>query len=636
MERYSTRAALRRLGVVAGVGAGIVASGEARAGYFDLWDMDGAYQLQATYSLGMRLHDKDRRIVDTPGGPEIPVPEYLKVPESANYDDGDRNFKKGALINNRLTLLGEISLTNDQYGLVLRGDAFYDDVYFHTNDNDSPDTINKYDPPHNEFTDDARKYDGGFGRLLDAYVDGTWYVGEEGALTVRVGRHIAAWGESLFFSGVALAQSPADATKATVPGIDVKSILLPVNQISLQYSINDKLTLLGQYKLEYQPTQLNPVGEFFSVSDVVGPGAEFIYGLKNPFYLQNLSDVNLASDDVLETVDLVFELLGVETELTESGIGQVINALDDILPDLNVPTGQIENQPLTPKYINVQRLPDIRPGPFGQYGIGLKYRVTDTLNVGLYHLRYHSTTPAPVQTYGYAPLIEGPNGEPIVTTEVLGIQVPVTYRVRYFDGIHMTAASFSTTMFGVNVAGEASLRDGAEVLVDVDAGINGPVPSPTRAKVWQGLTSAIYSFGPRWFWDSLSVVAEAGYIHVQDVEEVCSPYSCTNSVDGLTYTQNSAGYSLLAIIGNNNVIRGWDLSIPLVHQGMIHGQSSLLSGFGALMGEQDKRVSAGVTMTYLQRLTLGLMYSGYFGRPDHTSNPYGDRDNIGFTVKYTF
>ncbi len=615
----------------------------AMAGSFDFLGMDGQYQVQAAYSAAMRLHDPDDRIIDTAPAASIPLPDYLKLPESNNYDDGDRNFKKHSLVNNRLSLLGEIQLSYGDYGILVRGDAFYDDVYHRKNDNTSPApdqpgaTINKTELPTNRFSDDAEYYDGQRVRLLDAYVYGSWYLTDEAALNVRVGRHIAAWGESLFFAGIALAQSPADATKATVPGADVKSILLPVNQVSMQLALNDRLTILGQYKLEYKPTELNPVGEFFSVADVVGPGAEFIYGIDNPLYLAQLADVNLLSDDIPEALDLINRLLLPNVTVgtpVYNALGAILGRLDPLLPDLPLPNLEAIQPAGTPRYINVQRGPDIRPSDYGQYGLGLKYQLTPNTNLGLYHLRYHNTTPAPVQNYGSALLLPSPvPGGPDITTEQLGLQVPVTYNVKYFDGIHMSAMSFSTALFGANVGGELIYRDGVDVLVDVDGGLLGPVPTPVRAKVGQVNVNALYVIGPQYFWDALTVVSDFGYNWVIDRDEGCGPTSCS---DDLTYTKEAAAYSFLFIFDRKNIFNGWDLQVPVTHSKTVLGQSSLLSGFGSQMGEDDWRASIGFNFTYLQKITLGVSYSGYYGTPDFKANPYADRDNVGFTAKYNF
>ena len=640
MEQNTTRGVIARVWSGVFLWAGMV--GAVNAAEFSLLGMDGNYQLQGSYALATRLRAPAPGIIDTPPSAEIPIPDFIKLPESNNYDDGDRNFAEGAIVNNRLTLLGEIQLTRGDYGLLVRGDAFYDDVYLRRNDNNAPNTLNRTDgDPQFEFegqvdrfSDAAKDRSGRRARLLDAYVYGSWYFGEASALNLRVGRHIAAWGESLFFSGVALAQSPADATKATVPGADVKSILLPVNQVSMQLAINEKWTLLGQYKLEFKPVELNPVGEFFSVSDVVGPGAQFIYGIENPLYLQNLEDLNLLSENLAETLQLVVDLLAPQlpTQGVTDLVGNLLGLLDPLLPDVPVPGGII-NQPNTPRYVNVVRQEDIRPSDHGQWGVGLKYQITPETTLGAYRLRYHNTTPAPVQNYGEALLVPGNGILRPITTGTLGLQVPVTYNIRYFDGIDLSALSFSTSFLGANVGGEFIVREGVDVLVDVDGGLLGPVPTPTRSEVWQGLLSALYVLGPRFGWDALTLVGEVGFVHVEDLEPACGPNGCSTD---LSFTRDAWGYSLLGLMDFRNITAGWDLQVPISFAAIGNGQSALLSGLGSLMGEGDMRASIGFNFTRLQRLEVGVSYNAFLGSPHFEKRPYADRDYVAFTGKYRF
>lgn len=599
---------------------------------FHFWGIDGDSQLSATYSTAIRVEKPSDGIINPPPPPEIPVADFLKVSQF-NYDDGDQNFNKGSVINNRLTFLGELNFSKDDYGLVLRGDAFYDRAYRKRNDNNSPDTINKLEGPTNQFTDDARYRDGRRLRMLDAYVYGSWYLGEETALNVRLGRHIAAYGESLFFSGISFAQAPADATKAAVPGADVKSILLPVNQISAQLSLNDKLSFVGQYKLEFKPTELNPVGEYFSPADVVGPGAEFIYGLKNPLYFANYQNTNLLSTDTLQLLQTATGFLGVQLP-AGGALSSLLTALDGVLPNIPIPLGQIP-QPGQPQYINVMREHDIKPSDFGQYSVGVKYQVTPTTNIGAFRLRYHDTNPSPVQNYGSAPLLVAPNGTPIISTGQLGLLVPVTYNIRYFDGIDMTALSMSTSILGANVGMDVTYRQGTPVLVDADGGIQGPIPTPVRGDVGQIQFSGLYTIGPAFFWDTLTLVGEIGYNNVFSHNEACAATADSCRMD-LTYTRDASAVQGIILIDKKNVFPAWDATIPIVLGAMIDGQSSLLAGFGQLNGPGDYRASVGITFTRLQALQLGIAYNAYIGSADYKLRPFQDRDNVSMSAKYNF
>jgi hypothetical protein len=646
-------------------------SSNAQAGSFDFLGIDGTWSLQGAYAVAVRTEKPSDGIINAPPAASIPLPTYLKVPESNNYDDGDRSFKQWTPVNNRISALGEIHLTKDEYDLVVRGDAFYDNVYRRANDNNSPDTINKFGPngeqggpnsEYNHFTADARKFDGMRGRLLDAYISANWQLGDESALNVRAGRHIAAWGESLFFNGIALTQSPADATKATVPGADVKSILLPVNQISMQFSATNKLTFLGQYKLEYKPTELNPVGEFFSVADVVGPGRQFIYGIYNPLYLPAYSGVNLVgstqpngqadSAALVQLIDGFLKQNGAlptNNQLTpalETAVNAITQQVTNLgLPPINVPLGvssQLLPATVMPKYVNPYYAGEIRPSRYGQYSLGMKYAFTPSTTGGIYYLRYHDTTPSPVQIYstsnpGESPVLLAIPGSSPITTNTLGIIVPYKYKIRYFDGIKMLATSLSTEMFGANIGAEMIYRDGVPVLVNVDGGITGPIPTPSRSRIGQFDINALYIFGNTEWYDSITVVADVGgnkVFSVDGVQSVSNPDHPTST--DLKYDSSTWGYSFLWFIDRKNVFDGWDVQIPMTFAGIVRGHGSFLSGMGALMGPNDRRASVGVNFTRLQALQLGLTYSAYLGSPDFTDRPYQDRDNLGLTVKYSF
>lgn len=614
---------------------GLVLAVPVHAGQFDFFGIDAKYTLVGNYSLATRLENPSNGIISSPGRPSVPIPEEFKYPESNNHDDGDRNFDKYDIVNNRVTLLGEIEFSWGDYGTLFRGDAFYDDVYQAGEENahTAPDRINTRQQPFNTFTKAAEEFSGKRARLLDAYAYGTFYFGDTMALQLRVGQHIAAWGQSLFFNGVALSQARADATKATVPGADVKSILLPTNQLSLRFTLNDKITLLGQYKFEFEETELNPVGEFYSVADIVGPGAEFAFGIKNPLFLDTLSEFDIVSNDLVEILELI-DLLLLNDQLD----------IPDLLPP-ELALLQLPQTGLNPlnstEGINVERAGDIEPDDDGQWGAGIEYALNFTTTVGYYYLRYHSTTPAVVFNYGGAEIADPLPGiiDPL-TTDLLGASVPVTYNIKYFDDIELQALSFTTNLFGMNIGGEFIYRDGVDVLVDVDNGINGPVPTPTRAETYQVLLNAIYTTGPRFFWDTFTVVAEAGYLEVGDIEPQQSIEGPREGefFDQLTFdAEESYALAMLAIIDKVAVFPGWDLRIPISYQNQIKGRSAISGGFGSLFGEDDVRVGAGLQFTRLQKLTLGLNYSVFTGGDAHfLDRPLQDRDTLSFTAKYSF
>lgn len=615
------------------------------AAEFDYGEIHGEYTLTGNYAAAWRLEAPSKRIIDAPGSPDVPVAESLKYPESNNFDDGDRNFDQYDRVNNRFTLIGDLQLSWRDYGLLVRGDSFYDEVYADNrrNAHDAPDRISTSQQPFNSFTDDADEFSGQRTRLLDAYVYGNFYFGDTMALNVRLGKHISAWGQSLFFNGVALSQSTADSTRATIPGEDVKSILLPTNQLSLRFQLSEKIILLGQYQFEFEPFLVNPVGEFYSVTDVAGPGREFIYGFRNPLNPNELARFNITSlneiADILLTIDQVFD-----NQLPTEPLQAILQSLPLGLPPLSTPTEGI-NPLNSPSGVNPTYAGDIEPDDDDkQYGFGLQYRLTDVTELGAYYLKYHQKTPAVQTNPGELVLI--PEQEllpgvvvPAITTGTLGLTVPATYNIRYFDNVDLYAISFSTLLFGANIGGEIIRREGVDVLVDVDQGVNGPVPTPTRANTNQVLINAIYTFRPQHLFESIVLVGEVGWIQAEDAEPQISYEGAREgeAFNELSFDDEAWAIALLSILEKRNILSGWDLRIPVSLQRAIRGRAPLAGAFGSLFHERDTRVGIGFEFTRLNRLTLGINYSGFTGGDPHfLEHPLADRDTLGVNAKYSF
>ena len=348
-----------------------------------------AYSLTLSHTLSSRL-DK-------------PAQEYLGNP---NYDDGTRNFDRGSLITNRTNVLGELRLRHDNLGAMLRASTFYDNAYRGSNDNDSPGTVNKIGP-HNEFTSKTRKDSGRSSRILDAYVYGNWAVGEEQYLSLKAGRHVLAWGESLFWPNISQGQAPLDATVFNVPGTEAKEGYLPVGQLSASFTVNDKLTLAGFYQYKWEETRLNPVGDYFG-SDFFGPGAEF-YRLA-PGVITTLPDNSFA----------VANFAG-----------------------------------------------EIKPRDSGQWGVGTRFQISDATELGVYHYRYHDRVGAMFFDFSgdttYSSFSRfGREASPGSTPY---------YKLAYFDDIKLTGVSLSSKIGdAVQWAAELSYRDDAPVYVSTVLG----------------------------------------------------------------------------------------------------------------------------------------------------------------------
>lgn len=606
--------ALARL--ILGIAVNLCFAGTAPANTIDLGgELEFSYKVTATYAASMRLRDPHGMLIDGPIDPlqaEV-LPQgqligfsHTGLSTTINFDDGNRNFRKGSLINNRISGLGELGLRWRNLGLIYSGSAFYDSVYERSNDNDSPETVNKIGD-HDQFTRGARYYNGKRSRTLDAYGYADFELFEFSYLRVSFGKQLVAYGESLFLPGISGAMAPNDATKAFVPGAEVKDILLPVYQAAFSFAAGLDWSFFGFYQLDWKPTEVFASGDLFSVADIVGPGASFAHGSINPAALDGCPG-----------------LLGPLSPLCNlGGLGG---------PLLNAPAN-----------INVQRLEDLRPDKDGQFGGGVRYQLTDITNIGAYYLRYHNHNPTVQLNPGFA-FIGSVGGVPL-TTGLINQFVPVTYNIRYFDDIEMIAGSFTSVVGPFNVAGELIYRDGIDVPVQaVLSGVLSPIS--TRAKVYSAQVSSIFSTNPRLLgFDEFALVSELKYVYVDEVEAIDAEPGVIPVGDGgqLFNDRNAWAYQALVVLNNRNMIAGWDYRNVVAWAHAANGNASVNGDFGPLFGEGDRRLSLIMGMQYLQNLDFSIGYNMFFGNPRKgvrgsivRQNPLSDRDFVSLSIKYHF
>ena len=182
-------------------------------------------------------------------------------------DDGNLNSTRGKLVSAPTTLLATVEAEAGRHRLLLRGSLVYDSpvisTWNHRGADANPDALKR------EVRDDV----GRRARLLDAYYATTADLDNGGNLEFKLGRQSIVWGEAKFLQGGINMFNPVQAWKTHAAGISLKEVVLPVAAAEATWQLNSKLTVQGFYQLERARFEYDPVGSFFSDTDLLGKGA---------------------------------------------------------------------------------------------------------------------------------------------------------------------------------------------------------------------------------------------------------------------------------------------------------------------------------------------------------------------------
>jgi hypothetical protein len=196
----------------------------------------------------------------------------------------DLKFNQGDVNTSRFSLLSELVVKyKDNYGFRLSGDAWYDPAYRSSHADVNP-LFGTSGYTNNTFSGYTKRYyEGPSGELLDAYAFGKFLAGDV-PISVKAGRHTLYWGEAVFSNtyAVSYSQSPVDGIKGSSdPGAEIKTLFLPLAQLSAQAQLTPTISIGGQYFLEWAPTRLPAGGTYFG-------GADFLFRGPNQFPVPGL------------------------------------------------------------------------------------------------------------------------------------------------------------------------------------------------------------------------------------------------------------------------------------------------------------------------------------------------------------
>ncbi|MBL0949440.1 MAG: DUF1302 domain-containing protein [Pseudomonas sp.] len=601
-----------------------------------------------------------------------------KTNNDINTNDGNRNFDTG-LVSEVFKITTDLEASYQNYGVFIRGTAFYDtqimDKRNDYNDANNPAQPSQTYPRNNSFTRETRHKAGRDAQILDAYVYGNWDVSDM-PVSGRFGKQVFNWGEGLFYRGGVNTTNPVDAAKFRLPGSEVKEVLVPVEALSFNVGLTDNLSMEAFYQWNWKETAIDPVGTYFSETDLFADGGSTAYttvgALSNPLFQ---TVYNGAVNGGIAGLPANFGGLQGTSYLDSNGVIKVAN----VGPDINAKND-------------------------GQFGIAFRY-IAEELNsteFGFYFVNYHAKEPTiyadlnasyaglnidqlaslgsllGVSASSYDDLVNQAATNPAAAT-VLGlvngaaavdVANQVNARREYAEDIRMYGMSFNTTVGVASVFGELSYRpnlpigiattndllgdllgqaaylaDGRQVNIGgqmVD--INDQIHNSERVEAFNTSLGTIYNFGPSFGFDSLFGVAELASEHIRGSSLQYTAYDGTRRyysgrgngsyVSGYDrddqINKNAYGYTLVLSGTWNDVYAGVNLSPFAVFKHDFEGNSHQTGNFI----EGRKAYTVGMRASYLNSLEAEIQYTEFYGAGQN--NGARDRDNIGLNVKYSF
>ncbi len=553
-----------RLGVVLPVLLAMVWATPVAAFQFNLGTVDASLDSTLSYGLSWRVADRDKDLIGLQEGGNA---------YSHNFDDGNLNYDQGDLISNAVKITSDLALDYRNFGLFLRGTAFYD---FESEQGDRART-----PLRSEALDLV----GSDVDLLDAYAWWNFEIGDAFG-QLRVGDQVLSWGESTFIQNGINVINPFDVSKLRVPGAELKEALVPVGMVSASISPTENLTFEAFYQYDWENVEIDPPGSYWSTNDFVGDGGNKVmlgFGdvpdLGNAPPAATLLGVPRAPDiyaDDSGQYGVAMRLYA--PALNDTEFGFYFMNYHSRLPVISSQTGDMEG--LTAAGTVSTVAPDMISGVIGAGGDPTAVIAAYAPLIG---------TPAATAIAGSTALAYAQSGGDIAVASAAGASAAsayatdayaktARYQVEYPEDIKLYGMSFNTVLpdSGVALQGEISYRQDVPLQVDdlelllatleplaiastwnnptfpldcsvnpaacdaafgevpsysqyiggvspLDIGLNGGqsiyLPGYKRLDVTQAQTTATKLFGPTFGADQFTLVGEVGVTYIHDMPD---------------------------------------------------------------------------------------------------------------------
>ena len=533
--------------------------------------VSGSWDTTISYGQAWRVQSPDCNLIANADG---------GCGRSPNIDDGDLNYDTG-LVGRAWKIVTELSLKSEHYGAFVRGAGLTDSL------------VDRGRTRRTPISDTAKRLVGSYARLLDAFVYGKWNLGTH-PFMLRVGKQAVSWGESTFIQGGINTLNHFDVSALRVPGSELKEAFLPQSMLFGSLGLAENLTFEGVYLLDWDPTEPEPTGSFFSANDFAPRGGDRV---------------------VL-------------------GFGAFSDAGVDFTP---------LGGTLIPNFQNVPRSKNLEPQKSGQYGAALRWFAPNFMNgteFGFYYVNYHSRLP----------LISGRTGTQIGIARAAGAATAVAGAAQALAAGLPPAAAIATAA-GAAVArsgGALSLATATQyATIGANTAIGGGNVGAQASNIatHEYAQTASYfteypqdiqligaSFNTQLQWTGIALQGEVTYrkdqpVQYDDVEVLFAaltpleqalfpasappgfpfPSACSGPILTLTRCGQLGGFGL------NQVVQGWD------RHDVIQAQVTATKAFSNVLGAAQMVMVAELGVTHFQGLAdkltggpngRGIRYNG--------------------------
>lgn len=573
MGYSNRRSTLKRTLLATGIGLASV-SPTTSALNFNLGAIDGSFDSTLTAGVSWRMADIDPQNA-SPGN--LPGGQAL----SSTNDDGTLNFEKNETFSKIVKGVHELQLSHERSGLFTRFNYWYDKELKDESrpHGHGPNNYQAGAPLNDDNFSDSSKFSGI--NLLDAFVYSGFEVGSI-PVDVRLGKQVVSWGESTFIQNSINTINPIDVAALRRPGAELKEGLIPVNMFYSSLGLTEALSLEMFYQLDWDKTQIDACGTYFSNSDVVADGC-------NVLTLSN-------------------------------------QVPDSVLASMPVPQGQGA----------LLRTDDREPDDQGQFGLSLRYyaqELNDT-EFGLYYLNYHSRVPLlgvttkggmPNYFIGYPEDIQLYGASFNTNVGLWAVSGEISHRVDM--PVQINGSEVIGGLFGALGAGPATTFT-PRVTLGEDA------PGWDLFDVSQAQMTLVRTFNRVAGANRLALVGEVGFSHIHGSLDD-HPYGRNTNYgagapgdDGFV-TNNAWGYRLRASLEYLNAFAGVNLKPVLSFGHDVNG----VSPTGGSFNEGNKTVGFSLNADYQSRYRATLSYTNFFGGDFNTRE---DRDFASVSVSVGF